>query len=357
MPTVNELLLDAETGHALDLQRYSNGVVRRIIGLLNRVDADLFYQLSTALETLDAGNFTVDRLEALLSSVRALNAQAYGQIDRELTSELRQFVEYEAGFQYELFHSTIPPQIIVRVAIAPVEVQQVFTAAYSQPFQGRLLREWTASQEAARMVRIRDAVRIGYVENQTVPEIVRRIRGTRVNGYADGLVELDMAGVTRDRFLAANDDIVKAVLWVSTLDSRTSELCRVRDGLKYTAETHKPIGHKVPWLGGPGRLHHQCRSTSTPVLKSWSELGVALPELDTGTRASMDGQVPADQTYSQWLAKQSASRQDEILGPTRGKLLRDGGLTVDKFSNERGKWLTLDELKQRDAAAFKRAGV
>ena len=371
MPTVNEALADAAVSHSVDLQRYGNGVVRRIIGILNRVDADLFAQIIMALDRLPAESFSIDRLEALLGSVRSLNLQAYQQVERELTTELKSLAEYEAGYQQQLFTSTIPAQIQVRLAIAPVNVQQVFSAAYAQPFRGRLLREWASSIEADRMVRIRDAIRLGYVENQPIGQIVQRLRGTRAKGYSDGIIEIDrrnaetivrtavshVAAHTRDSFMRGNGDLLKAIQWVSTLDARTSNLCIVRDGLRYTPETHQPIGHSVPWLAGPGLLHFNCRSVGVPITKSWRELGIPIDEMSPGTRASMDGQVPEDQTYGQWLAKQSAGRQDEILGPTRGKLLREGGLTVDKFSNDKGVWRSLEQLRATDAKAFARAGL
>lgn len=371
MPSVNELLLDGQIGHQVDLQRYSNGVVRRIVALLNRTDADLFGQLAAALERLPADSFTVERLDSLLMSVRSVNLQAYQQIERALTSELAELAEYEADFQERLLEATVPAQVQARVAIAPVNVQAVYAASYSQPFQGRLLKEWAASLEAGRAARIRDAIRIGYVEQQTVSQIVQRVRGTRARGYSDGIIELDrrhaesmvrtavshVAGFTRDRFFEENEDLIKAQVWVSTLDSRTSEPCRVRDGKEYTPKTHKPIGHGIPWLGGPGRLHWQCRSTSAPVTKSWRELGFDVDELEPGTRASMDGAVPADITYGQWLRRQSGARQDDVLGPTRGALLRQGGLAVDRFANDKGRWLSLTDLRERESAAFKKAGV
>jgi hypothetical protein len=71
----------------------------------------------------------------------------------------------------------------------------------------------------------------------------------------------------------------------------------------------------------------------------------------------MDGEIPADMSYGDWLAKQSAARQDEILGPTRGALFRRGGLKLDQFANAKGRWLTLEELRQRDAKAFANAGL
>lgn len=366
MATTNEALRDEVVRHQVDLQRYSNFVVQRMIALLNRADADLFAQLTAALEQIDGSNFSVQRLEMLLEAVRRLNAQAYEAIARELPAELQAFTAHEVSFQLQLFKAAP-----VTLEVAAPAVEQVYAAALARPFQGRLLSEWSKSIEAGRMAHIRDAVRIGVVENQTTSQIVQRLRGTRAKKYSDGLIEIDrrhaeavvrtavqhVAGVARDNVLAANADIVKATLWLSTLDSSTSPMCRIRDRLKYTADTHKPIGHKVPWGAGPGRLHWCCRSTSAPVLKSWRELGIDMEDAPAGTRASMDGQVPAETTYAEWLKNQPASRQDDILGPTRGALLRRGGLDLGDFYNERGRALPLAELRERDAAAFAKAGV
>lgn len=665
MPTANEKLLDEAVHHAIDLQGYSNGVVRRLIALINRVDADLFTQLQLSLDQMDAESFTVQRLEGLLISVRSLNRQLYEQLARELTDDLRGLTGTELAYQKQLFESVLP----VQVPLAQVAQEQVYAAAMSRPFQGRLLSEWASSIEADRMARIRDSLRIGYVEGKTVPQMVREIRGTKSQGYADGIIEIDRrhaesvvrtaishtAGVARDNFLAANADLVKAITWAATLDSRTSHTCfpgttfalpigdllgvsrrhwngdvvvvttasgkqlratpnhpvltargwraiqevepgtdvlyrvagdvggisasenvevpatlsavfnalhkpsvsdiraestakvdfhgdgmagyheinyprtqgdlrlaleaafgeqvakqllvfvgvpgslpseshpkpvvvsldlvhvpaefssnsvehgvqatlanpgnsadcgglsaanehlddlrfisaacciasskrrhdagplehsgdgsccdavassncgsgltsciapddvvsvvreffsghvfnlststasyiadgfvvhncRIRDGKQYSADDkHKPIGHSLPWLGGPGRAHWNCRSTQVPVLKSWKELGSDInAEFTPAQRASMDGAVPAETTYSDWLNKQSKARQEEILGPVRAKLLREGGLKVEQFSNDKGRFLTLEQLRERNASAFKRAGL
>lgn len=366
--TVNERLLDESVHHAVDLGEYGNGVVRRMLALLNRVDADLFAQLQIKLGTMDPESFTVDRLDSLLISVRELNRSAYEQIGRELTDELRVLSVTEAAYHQELFRSVLP----VQLQVAAVSAEQVYAAALSRPFQGRLLREWASSIEADRMARIRDTLRIGYVENKTVAQMVREIRGTRASGYSDGLIEIDRrhaeaivrtaightAATVRDSFYEANADLIKAVVWRSTLDGRTSNPCRLRDGKQYTQGTHRPIGHELPWGAGPGKFHWGCRSTSSPVLKSWKQLGGAgMPEFTPTQRASMDGAVPADLSYSDWIKRQSAARQDEILGPTRGALMRQGGLNLDSFSNDRGRYLTLDQLRERNKAAFVRAGI
>jgi hypothetical protein len=372
VPTVNERLADEAIAHAEQLHRYSNGVVNRLIALLNRADAELAGRLLTALERMPVAEWSVERLEGLLQSVRTLNVAAYAAVDRELSDELKRFIEYEASHQLELFRATVPAQVITQVGVAAVNVEQVYAAAMARPFQGRLLKEWAASLEEGRMARIRDAVRMGFVQQEGVPEIVRRIRGTRAKAYTDGAIDIDRrhleavvrtaishtAGFVRDRFFEANGDLVKAQAWNSTLDTRTSEICALRDGKEYQpVSPYKPIGHQLPWMGGPGRAHWNCRSSAVPVLKSWRELGVDIAEFDPQTRASMDGQVPQDLSYGAWLKRQSAARQDAVLGAARGKLLRDGGLTLERFANDKGRWLTLDELKQLDAAAFKRAGL
>ena len=71
----------------------------------------------------------------------------------------------------------------------------------------------------------------------------------------------------------------------------------------------------------------------------------------------MDGQVAGDITYGQWLKSKPAAFQDEVLGAERGKLFRSGGLTVDRFTDSKGKVYTLDELRKRDADAFEKAGL
>jgi hypothetical protein len=368
MATVNELLFDELTAHAVDLQQYSDGVVRRMIALLNKTDADLAAELAAALERLPADSFTVERLERLLGSVRELNAAAYASVSEALGGELQAFAAYEAGYQVDLYQSAIPAAVQVRYSIASVAPAQVYAAAMSRPFQGSLLKDFAKELGESRMAKIRNAIRAGYVEGKTASEIVRAIRGSSAANYADGILQRPRrdlmavvntaishtASVAREQFVSANSELIKAEVWRSTLDTKTSEPCRIRDGLKYDAQTHKPIGHKVPWLQGAGRIHWNCRSTSTPVTKSWRELGIPIDEISPSERASMDGQVPAETNFSQWLQRQSAARQDQVLGAERGKLIREGGLKLPDLYAPNGRYLTLEELRERDAASFAR---
>lgn len=362
MASVNSRILEEVVDHEVDLRRYQLGVVYRMIAILNRSDSALVAQLAEAMMRLDAASFTVERLEAMLRSVRMTNHQAFAAVFAALEPELRALAEVEAAYQRRMVAEALPAAVQARFPLAAVTAEQVYAAAVSQPFQGRLLAGWAANLEASRLQMISRTIQNGFVTGQTTADIVRLIRGTKALKFEDGILnrsrrELQtvvqtalshVAQTARDQFVDANLDIIKAVKWVSTLDGRTSAMCRIRDGLTYTAtKPHKPIGHKVPWGQGPGRLHFNCRSVSVPVTKSWRELGIDADEMPAGTRASMDGQVPADMTYAQWFAKQSAGRQDQIVGPERGRLYRQGKVKFDGFYDDRGRWLTLDDLRRR----------
>jgi hypothetical protein len=365
MATVNEMFQDEHIAHAVSLEKYKIGVVRRIIAQLNRSDASLSAALTEALERMPADSFTVDRLELLLDEVRAVNAQAYDQVFRALEADLKELAGYEANWQQTLFQRALPEPVLVRFPLVSISSEQAYAAAMSRPFQGRLLRDWGKQVGAERMVKVRNAIRSGYLEGRTTDQIIRSIRGTRAAGYADGFLERprkDLAAVVqtavshtaataREQFNVANSEILKAEDWLSTLDTKTSTDCIIRDKLSYEVGTHKPIGHKVPWLQGPGRIHFCCRSTSTPRTKSWRELGIPIDEMTPGQRASMDGQVPADTTFSTWLARQSDARKAQVLGPMRYQLYK-GGKSLEGFYSPTGEWLTLEQIKQHDAQAF-----
>lgn len=356
---------DALVSHSVDMAQYANGVARRMARVLDAADADLVAALRAALERLDPSAFTVRRLAALLASVRTVNAAAYARLADAWNAELRGLAAEEVVFQHDVLSDALPPA--ARTLLRATPPAAAWAAAESRPLRGRLLSEWARDLAATRARRLQDYLAVSYVEGRTVDEMVRGVRGTRANGFRDGILQSSrrdaeavvrtavahVAAEAREAVYAANGDLVGEVVWDSTLDTRTTEECQVRDGRRYSFPDHVPLGHQVPWLSGPGRLHWGCRSTSHPVLSGWKALGIDLPPAQ---RASLDGAVPAGQTYGDWLRRQSAERQDEVLGPKRGILLRSGALGFDRFFDDKGIFLTLDELRKRNAAAFRRTG-
>lgn len=364
-PTINDRLQDEAITHAVYVARYGTGAANKMNRLLNAADDELSALLLKTLEGVDAAGYSERRLTALLASVRRLNGKTYKAVIKSLQSELAAFAAHESGYQYTLFADLLPEYVLNRFNLHAIAPDQLYAASVSRPFQGRLLSEWGKKLEADRLKKITDAVRMGYLLNEPTEQITRRVVGTMAQNREDGAIQAsrrDLAAVTRtavshiastsrQKFAKANSDIVKGKQWLSTLDTRTTTICIIRDRLMYSIDG-KPIGHKIPYLRGPGRAHFCCRSTETLVLKSWREMGISVDEMPPGTRASMDGQQPAETTYAQWLARQSFARQKTVLGDTRARLLQAGKLTVPEFYNDKGEFLTLEQLRRLEPQAF-----
>lgn len=363
--TVNDRLQDETVAHGLYVSRYSTGVARRMVALLNKLDSELAAKLMVLLDGKRADTYSARRLASLLAGVRDLNQQAYEPVNTALTRELTRYVEYEVGYQLDLFSSVIPQQILKHVPLQSIAPEQVYAGAVAQPFQGRLLKEWGKKLESDRLDKITNAVRSGFLQGETVEQIVKRVAGTPQRNREDGVINTarrdlavvtrtavnHMASTARQEFAQANSDIVKAKQWSSTLDTHTSQWCIIRDRKLYTLDG-KPLGHVVPYLRGPGKIHFCCRSGEILITKSWEELQIPPGELSNATRASMDGQVPAHTSYADWLTRQPYTRQEQVLGVTRAQMLREGKITVPEMFNDAGEYLTLDALRRLDAAAF-----
>lgn len=329
------------------LERYKTGEVRKIIALLNKADADLVAQIAARMTRIeqrgyDLGKVTTERLDALLKAIREQRADAAKALYEATRDDLLDFAQYEADFQAKVITGAVS-NAGAEISVAAPAVSQLKAAATRQPFQGRLLREWYRDLGADQARKVSGAVRIGIVEGQTTDQIVRRIRGTRSRQYRDGILEIgrrDAQTVVRtaiahvsaraqDELYAANTDIIQGVKWVSTLDSRTSAICRARDNKIYPQNS----GPRPP-------AHFNCRSRVVAVLG---------PSSIKGTRASAAGPVPDDMDYGAWLRKQPVAVQNEALGVKKAQLFRKGGLSIDRFADGSGKEYTLAELKARDS--------
>lgn len=86
--------------------------------------------------------------------------------------------------------------------------------------------------------------------------------------------------------------------------------------------------------------HIGCRSTVVPDV-DWAGLGLEPPP--DSMRASADGPVPSSTSYNQWLRDRPAEVQDEILGPSRAQLFRDGKSLRDMVRDD-GSIVRIDEL-------------
>ena len=344
----NEALFDLAIRRAISVERFKAGEARRIVSFLERkLYPDLLGKAVRRLESIklrgfDRGPHTTQKVRDMLRALDALVDKRVREAHGLLRASLVDFAAAESQWQAGVIAGSGP----LRLETLLPSREVLRSAVVARPFQGRLLREWFQGHSDNTKRAIRDHVRIGIVEGETAAQIARRVRQVTKQSRrgAEAMVRTAVSHTmahARDATYRANARLLKGWQFVATLDSRTTPVCQALDG------TVHEIGR------GPAPPRHiACRSSSVPIIKSWRELGIDAKDLAPGTRASMNGQVPASMTYGDWIKRQTVDVQNDALGVRRAQLLRSGGLTVDRFVDRAGRTLTLDELASRHPEAF-----
>lgn len=163
-----------------------------------------------------------------------------------------------------------------------------------------------------RAKKVRATIAHGISKGQGMAPIARSVRKQmKMAGYeASRLVRTEVQRVTTSAAEAAyqaNKDIIKALLYTATFDTRTCEVCGDLDGTEWNIEDNtKPV---VP-------QHPNCRCLYLPVTKTFKELGLKGPDLSTTERASLKGYTKR-RTWSQYVATLNKSQLAEIFGPQK----------------------------------------
>ncbi len=343
---------DVYSRHAHYLEQYYNGQADKITPFLNRIAKDLRLELTKTQTVISKA-----RIDKLLAFTEDLVVSQLGAFTDDFGGQLELFAVSEAEFAA----STIVAQGETLQVVLPAAAQ-LQGAINSRPFNNKLLKDYLGnfSKDQAKMVR--DAVSMGFYEGKTTQDIVQGIVGTKSQGYKNGILNVSRTSAERmvrtalshtsntakSKVFEDNEELIPYYEWLSTLDGKTSAICRSLDGQVLKT--------------GKGRLppaHLNCRSTTSPLFKEdvRKKDGKLVKNKLGGKRASIDGTVSADLNYNDWLAKQSKSFQVDVLGEKKAELFRNGGLTMDKFVNNRGQSLNLEQLKDKYPTAFKKADI
>lgn len=219
---------------------------------------------------------------------------------------------------------------------------------------GITLDELLDAFSQAERKKITSAIRLAHHDGLPSAKLVQMIRGSRARNYQDGILAITtrhaktiahtgtaiVANQAKQAVIADNADIIKGIKILATLDLRTSSICRGLDGVFMPLDKAR----YPPY-------HFNCRTSFEIVYDDYTA-----PK----QRASMDG-VVKNQSYYEWLKNQPAQYQDEVLGKTRAKLFRDGGMTVERFRalqlDKHFTPLTLEQMRALEPKAFKKASI
>jgi SPP1 gp7 family putative phage head morphogenesis protein len=391
--------------NAIDLNRYSNSVGRRVINAYNDIIIDAVNQLRT-IDELSAP-VKAARLRGILAQLKDSLATWAGDSTELTAIELQGLAQIQSEFVTEQLRKALPAgsrNIVNTVEISPQFAQSVVTtdptqlnvvalsddlfksvygteALAQQAGTGTFnltaakgatitLPNGSTVEKAFRGIAVDQAerfaqvVRSGLLTGETTPSIAKRLIGNLqfgeeartvkqliaaggqstavANNQVMALVRTSInqvANTASQQVYEANQDITKKYRYVATLDTRTSSICRALDGREFSY--------------GQGPMppqHFNCRSTTVPVI-DYEGLGFSPPP--PARRASMDGQVPANQSYGDWLSKQSKETQEEVLGKGKttyfNRLAKKHGPkdAIAKLVRDDGSELTLKDLQKR----------
>ena len=299
--------------NAIDLNRYSNSVARRIINAYNDIILDSVNQLRL-IEDLEE-SVKAARLRSIIAQLKESLATWAGDSTELTALELQGLAELQSEFVEEQLKKVLPRgsrDIVRTVEISPQFAQSVvmtdptqinvvtlsddlFAAVYGAPQtysltaaqgavitlpNGQVIEKAFRGLAESQAEMFSQVVRQGLLTGEPTQDIARRLVGRLQFGQpAMSVKQLQLAGgqltnaanhqvitlvrtsinqvanAASQQVYEANQDITKKYRYVATLDTRTSAICRALDGREF--EYGK--GPKPP-------QHFNCRSTTVPII-------------------------------------------------------------------------------------------
>ena len=381
--------------NAIDLNRYSNSVARRVINAYN----DIIIDATNQLRTIDdlAAPVKAARLRGILAQLKDSLATWAGDATELTATELQGLAELQSEFVTDQLRRVLPAgsrDAVRTVEISPQFAQSVvttdptqlnvvalsddlFAAVQGAPAtfsltaakgatitlpNGEVLEKAFRGIAVDQAERFSQVVRNGLLTGETTPSIAKRLIGNlqfgedaktvrqlvAAGGQATAVADNQVMALVRtsinqvansasQQVYEANQDITKKYRYVATLDSRTSSICAALDGREFEY--------------GKGPMppqHFNCRSTTVPIIDP-----DILPPSTIAKRASADGPVPINTSYGQWLKDQPRSVQQDVLGPGKvpyfNRLVDKYGArdAMAKLVRDDGSELTLVQLRKR----------
>ena len=347
METSNKSVLDEAIKDAVTLERMKAREVRDIIKFMrDDFSPDYIEGLNNSLLRIEGlpRQQQLRQLAGITTFLKGLILEKTGQLfDDVILSNAAETASISAIQQVDALVKAVPGEI----QNLGFSIKGMTEPAIQEAVSNTLINGSTIQETVARFAddfdgKITQQLRIGISNGETISQLTQRARVVINNKAVNAqtiarTVQTAVSAEVREATFEENEDIVKGYEWVSVLDTRTSTICKALDGTVYKLDDPK---RRVP------PAHPNCRSTITPVLKSWKELGIKANELSAGSRRTMDGSsISAELDYGDWLKTQKDSVQDEALGKAKAKLFRENNLDMKDFVNRIGEPLTVEEVK------------
>lgn len=356
----NETLSLIATRHTLHLERLKSSEVKKFDSFLVEMDADIRTILTKSNPT------TTKKLNEQLKLIGSKLHGTYDDYQKVWDDSIKSTSIYEADFEKRSLENvldgvsfTLPSDSAISAAVHASPLGDV-----GKKYGGELLKGAYEAFSDAEVKNIQSIIRLGFAEGQTTAQIITRLRGTKAANWTDGALAITKreaelitrtslqhaANQARGEVWNDNKSVIDKIKILATLDQKTSSICRSYDSMEFPIDK----GPRPPF-------HIRCRTTTVAVVKDKYKF------LNKGSQRrakGADGEsvlIDADNTYYDWLKKQPVDFQDSVIGKTRGQLLRNGGISSERFAelqmSKNFKALNLEQMRKLDVLAFEKAEI
>lgn len=307
-------------GVKLEQSTRFNSVIRE----LNKELRLLFAGLS--FETLDEMSKTA--LNNFIREVRKMQKKVFNQYTTQLLKMLREFMIVEKNLTTDLMEDFTELETPKDKVKDNDSLWSIILAA-AIPGNGILLRSFVAGFAISSIVTIENLIRQGHANKDSVKVALESITGTkdvkfkngafsRIFNNARSVINTSFQHVSAITKHSVQSLFYDCYEWISVIDSKTTEICRSRDGKVYRM-----------FEGPLPPAHINCRSATRPV------------------ECPVDPNKPRDssnETYYEWLKRQSTAFLNDFLGKQKTSALISGKKSTFDFTKfNSGQQLTFDD--------------
>jgi SPP1 gp7 family putative phage head morphogenesis protein len=255
--TTNLYLFDMLFRHQVYLEGVKVGMSLQLRDVLTQL-YDEFAKFIGQVRYASLDQFTRVELNNFVSRFEVAQTQAFNRYTQQLRVLLKDFLSADTQVSHSIFNKV--SDATIQVAPPWGTVLQAFVPATGQTINDML--NVFASNAITSVTR---QIKVAYTNNQTPQQLLATIVGTPENSFGDGKFARFssqntalLATVLQHISSIAQADIAKEAFtnyqWVSILDSRTTLICRERNGNVYVYNE----GPLPP-------AHYNCRSKAVPL--------------------------------------------------------------------------------------------
>ena len=357
--SIAEELLDDIAKHSLELQRVANAVDRRLSAELDILTAEIL----AILANKDFSTNSNPRIRRkMLNNVLRRGKKAIERTSASLAAvvikELGKVGKLEAQFALGSINQAVTGSGRIIFATKRLSRKKISKMAERLIIRGVPQKELWARQGVNLSNKFTDVIKDGWANQQDIPTISARIRGTAAANYKDGVMNVtkhqadslartsisSIANQTREEVYLANSDVISGVKFLAVFDNRTTPVCRSYGNEEWFMKDggfgNGSKGHE--YRRPP--LHFNCRSTLVPIVKPPEALSAnKLKKVPKNKRGSLGKKVPDPKTADAWLKGQDLAYQKDVLGKAYPGW-KAGRISFARMVTQKGRVRSTNEL-------------